>query len=151
MLRTALLAAALTTCALVATAQVAVTDRTVGTHSTYLNPDVPTVEATDANGAQLTSFVTILNGNAPDGPHMLTTFFDVEGYAGATIDNIVLPNRGTCLEAGAGQLRVLLLAKPQSLDEGIEVGSDSLNTGMLDVSSFRQWVKVVCQPLTQME
>jgi hypothetical protein len=151
MLRTALLSITLSTTALAAVAQVAVTDSAVNGRGTYVNPNVPTVEATDANGVPLTAFVTVLNGDAPDGPQMLTTLFAAEGYLGASMESMVLPNRGACIEAGAGQLRVLLLSRPQSRDEGIEQGSDGLNMDMLDVSSFQQWVQVACQPLTQMQ
>lgn len=136
--------------ALPAAAQVQTFDAPqAGAKGTYINPDVPTVEATDANGVPLTAFITVLDGKAADGPHMLTTLFAAEGYKGASIDSLVVPTRGACIEAGAGHLRVLLLSRVQSVDEGIAWGNDGMDANMLDVSSFFHWVQVTCQPITQ--
>lgn len=135
--------------ALPAAAQVAVTDSAVGARGTFINPNVPTVEATDANGVPLTAFVTVLDGQAPDGPHMLTSLITITGNKGTSLDSTVLPSRGSCVEAGAGQLRVLLMARIGSIEEGITQGGDSFYSNMLDVSNYNQWFNVVCQPITQ--
>ena len=153
MVRTALRTLALTAlvaAALPVAAQVAVTDSSVGANAkgTYINPNVATVEATDANGMPLTAFVKVIQGDAPDGVHMLTTLFAVQGHSGASMDTVLVPNRAACIEAGAGQLRVLLLSKPYPENQFIEQGNDSMNANLLDVGDFTQWVGVTCQPLS---
>lgn len=135
--------------ALPVAAQVTVTDSAVGARGTFINPDVPTVEATDANGVPLTSFVTVLDGQAADGPHMLTTLIAERGYQGASVDTTVVSTRGACIEAGAGMLRVFLLSRGASVEDGITQGGDSVHSNMLDVSNYNPWISVVCQPITQ--
>lgn len=146
-----LLALALTLgAALPVAAQVATFDKPqAGAKGTFINPNVPTIEATDANGVPLTAFVTVLDGQAPDGPHMLTTLIAERGYQGASLDTTLLPTRGACIEAGAGVLRVLLLARMDSIEDGITQGSDSVHSNMLDVGDYRPWINAVCQPITQ--